>query len=250
MVMLDAVSTEPAPDTGSPTRRTAAPGHAAYEAAGPPSTLLEQLNSSLADPSQRHMAADLLRVITRSVLDAIATREQETIEPFDRTLRFLTGRLSVDADTDDLDDDPRYLLGRLDALLDLCDVGLDQSLSKALVKEVQRAYARDVLCRLQAGRCTASELAEAVGLKGQASKLSNVLRWMEAASLVRRAEVGRTTLVSMGPAGQAALDAVHALEASSSHLTPAPHETKRKGERPVAALAASGGANGHRQTGR
>ena len=165
--------------------------------------LVRQLASMAPDPTQLAAMSGLLRAVTRTLLDATVTRRQEAIEPYARTLAFAARRLVAEMGDEAVHGDPRYVLGRLDALLDLCDMGIDRGISEEVVAVARgRAHVRQILDHLvRAGETRASDLASAVCIKP--NYLSNILRWMESVDLVRRVAPGRATLVSLGPKGEA-----------------------------------------------
>jgi DNA-binding MarR family transcriptional regulator len=145
----------------------------------------------------------LVRAMTRPMLDAAVSMRHESLAPYERALSFAAERLAHELKGDSPHKDPRYLLGRLDALLDLCDMAIDRSVSEALLAQVRtRSYARHILWHLmQREEIRATELARLVNIKP--NYLSNILSWMESVDLVRRVSAGRLTLVSIGPTGEA-----------------------------------------------
>jgi DNA-binding MarR family transcriptional regulator len=172
------------------------------QAAVPPA-LVEQIAATVADPRLWPSLSGLLRAVARPLLDATLTMRHEPIEPYERTLAFAARRFTTVVGDDPIHADPRYVLGRIEALLDLCDMGIDRSVSEEVVARARgRKHVRTILDHLVRVReCKASDLAHAVGITP--NHLSNLLSWMEAADLIRRAASGRLTLVSLGPKGEA-----------------------------------------------
>ena len=203
--------------------------------------ILEQLAATLANPEQQHEAAGLLRALTRVLLHAVLPLRKENVEPFETGLRYLARQLSAEVRDKELGRDPRYLLGRVDAMLDLCSVAIDHSLSSEVLKQAKRAHGREILHHLvHHGDTTATELANVLGITR--SHLSNILRWMEAVGLVRRVEIGRSTLVCLGPKGQGAYDT---LAAEQRELAPPPSAAREGvdlGDQPVEVEAPGGSA--------
>ena len=187
---------------------------AAAETNEPPK-LSVQLDAALADPNRWSEVAGLLRALTRPLLREVLTMRQEGVEPFEKELHFWARQLSAQIPDDEvITRDPRYLLGRVDALVDLCDISIDQSLSSKVLQQAKRAHVSEILLHLmQRGPSISSELAAAIGISR--TQLSNMLSWMETAELVRRVESGRQTVVSLGPKSEAAYAAL-AAEAGSA----------------------------------
>ncbi len=176
----------------------------------PGAHILNELTTALSDDKQRREAPGLLRALNRVLLRAVTSARQERVQPLMQGLQFAARRLSWEVRGQSVDTDTRYLLGRVDAMIDLASVSLDQSLSTEVIQHARRKHARDVLEYLMKhGNTQAKDLAEAVGV--EQNHLSNILRWMEAVELVRRAKVGPRTWVSMGPKGEATLAAVTAM---------------------------------------
>lgn len=161
---------------------------------------LVELEEAALDPSKWPDMEGLLRALTRSVLDAAATMRFEIVEPYELALEFAAGQISgaMEGEGDASGGVSRYLLGRIDALLDVCDMAIDRSVSKATLEAARGRHVTPILEHLrQNGETRAGDLAEAVGI--ERNHLSNILKRLEEASLVRRASVGRSTLVSLGP---------------------------------------------------
>jgi ferritin-like metal-binding protein YciE/DNA-binding MarR family transcriptional regulator len=166
-------------------------------------SLLDRVMMAAADPQQWSAMAGMLRALTSSLLDAVSTRRHEPIERYGQSLAFAADSVAAHVGDKPVQGDARYVLGRLDALLDLSDVAIDRSVATRLIDHAERrAHAREILAHLyQMGEMRASDLARAVGI--EPNYLSNILRWMEDADLVRRTAAGRTKLVSLGAKGEA-----------------------------------------------
>jgi DNA-binding MarR family transcriptional regulator len=173
--------------------------------------ILEEIEEAALDSAQLPAIDGLLRALTGSILNAAATMRFENLEPYERTLDFVAGQVAntlEDLDNAPLHQDPRYILGRIDGLLDACDMAIDRSVSTVIVEGAgKRRYVYSILELLHRTReMRASDLADAVHIKP--NHLSNILKWMEESGLVRRATIGRSTIVSMGPKGNAVYDAL------------------------------------------
>ena len=181
-------------------------------------TLVDRIAATANDRKQWTRLGGQLRAVARPLLDAVVTMRHEPIEPYERTLAFAAERVTAGIGDAPVHADPRYLLGRVDALLDLCDAGIDRSVSESVVAEVRvRPRVRAILRHLvQVRQAKAGDLAAAVGI--EPNHLSNLLRGMEAKDLVRRAAAGRTTRVSLGPKGEA----VHLALGDEDHVSGQP----------------------------
>jgi DNA-binding MarR family transcriptional regulator len=203
--------------------------------------ILEQLATTLANPDQRHEAAGLLRALTGVLLHAVLPLRQENVEPYETGLLYLARQLSAEVRDKELACDPRYLLGRIDAMFDLCSVAIDHSLSSEVLKQAKRAHGREILHHLvHHGDTAATELANVIGI-GR-SHLSNILRWMEAIGLVRRVEIGRSTLVCLGPKGQGAYDTLAAEQREPAPPPSAAREGLDRVDQPGEVEASGGSA--------
>lgn len=171
---------------------------------------LVELEEAALDPARWPDIEELLRALTRSLLDAAATMRFEAIEPYELALEFAAGQIS--GAMEDPGDEPgggasRYILGRIDALLDVCDMAVDRSVSQATLEAARGRHVTPILGHLrQEGETRAGDLAEAVGI--ERNHLSNILKRLEEAGLVRRASVGRSTLVTLGPKAAAVYTAL------------------------------------------
>ena len=184
---------------------------------GQGTSLFDLFDQAVRDPDRADESAGILRALARPLVHAIAKMRQEALAPFEQRLqyfaRYLTG---VIEDKGLPENSAEYLLGRVDALLDLCAVGIDRSLSDEVLQQARRSHAHNILRAVaQTPAINVSALVLAVGI-GQ-TYMSNILRWMEAAELIRRVESGRSVLVSLGPKGEAALAALDA-ERSQANL--------------------------------
>jgi DNA-binding MarR family transcriptional regulator len=166
-------------------------------------SVLDRIVEVVTDPARCNELDGALRALTHPLLDTVVTRRHEDIEPIEETLAFAAGQVSADLDDRTLAESSIYSVGWIDALLDICAVGIDRGISTALVEQAgRRLHVRDILVALFArGPLNASALADAVGVSP--NQLSNLLRWMEPSDLVRRAIAGRSKLVSLGPKGEA-----------------------------------------------
>jgi DNA-binding MarR family transcriptional regulator len=153
----------------------------------------------------------------------------ESIEPYERVLESVGGRVAGTLDEPDdrpIQGDPRYILGRIDGLLDACDMAIDRSVSNVILESArERSHVYPILSHLrQMGETRAGDLAEAVRIAP--NYLSNILRWMEDVGLVRRASIGRASLVSLGPKAAVVYSALQSdlgptLQVESGELTDA-----------------------------
>lgn len=173
--------------------------------------LLEELEEAALDPAQLPAIDGLLRAVTGSILNASATMRFEFLEPYERTLDFVAGQVAntlEDLDSVSIHGDARYILGRIDGLLDACDIAIDRSVSTAIVEAAgSKNHVYSILEQLhRTPEMRASGLAKAVRI--ERTYLSNILKWMEERGLIRRANVGRSTIVSMGPKAHAVYDAL------------------------------------------
>jgi DNA-binding MarR family transcriptional regulator len=192
----------------------------------PPSSdpsLFDLLEDSLTT-SDRANTAGILRALARPLASALARMRQEAIAPFEDQLQFFARRLSREAAKEGTGEtSAAYLLGRVHALLDLCAVGIDRSLSEAVLQQARRAHARTILSLVAERNMTVSELLASNELRNLSQPhLSNILRWMEAAELIRRVESGRNVLVALGPKGAAVLDALGPSAEALPAATPGP----------------------------
>jgi len=88
-------------------------------------------------------------------------------------------------------------------MLDLCFVSIDRSLSNDVLRQAKRAHVLEVLDYILAhGDASPTKLAAVAGV--QRNHMSNILRLMESTGLVRKVQVGRWHLGSLGFKGQAA----------------------------------------------
>lgn len=166
-------------------------------------SVLDRIVDVVVDPGRRHELDGALRALTHPLLDTVVTRRREEIAPIEETLAYAARQLSADLDDRILNESPIYSVGWIDAFLDVCAVGIDRGISNMLVQQAgRRLHVREILATLvERGPMNASALASAVGIS--ANQLSNLLRWMEPSDLVRRSVAGRSTLVSLGPKGEA-----------------------------------------------
>jgi len=165
-------------------------------------SLLDELEASLKGGEQRHRAPGLLRALSRGLLPVLETRRVEPIAAVEKRLRFLARRLRRRAESGQ-EQEAGYLAGRVDALLDLCEVAMDRSLSEPVLRVAQRNRVADILAHLIEHESRPTELARALQLGD--THVLNLLRAMEAVGLVRRRRVGRACWVTVGPQAEAAL---------------------------------------------
>jgi DNA-binding MarR family transcriptional regulator len=169
--------------------------------------LFDLLDSAIKDPKKTGKAVGLLRALGRPFLQAIDTRRVEKIEPWERRLHFLARVLRSDTDEDSIPRNTGYILGRLDALMDLCGSAIDRSLSEKVLQAARRSHVQRILkYLLEHGETKPGDLSKFLDIKQ--THLSNILRSMEEADLASRREFGRYTLVSIGPQGEAAYRAL------------------------------------------
>ena len=170
--------------------------------------IFDRLEAVFRSPSGKREARRLLRGLSLPFLQSLNSIRQENIEPVERRLQFLARVLSAQIDDEGAECDPKYLLGRIDALLDLSGVAIDRSLSDQVLRAVKRKHGMNILqCLVEGGDTSPTQLAEVLQIKQ--SHLSNVLRWMEEADLIRRVGDGkRSVCVSLGPKGEAAYRAL------------------------------------------
>lgn len=166
-------------------------------------TLTRQLKLAAAHQEDWTSINKLLRAMTRPMLEAAVSMRRESLMPYERALSFAAERIVHELREEAPHKDPHYLLGRLDALLDLCDMAIDRSISETVLAQVRsRAYARDILQHLMHQQeIGASDLARLVNVKP--NYLSNILAWMESMDLIRRVSTGRAKKISIGPTGEA-----------------------------------------------
>ncbi len=183
-----------------PRRRESATPRRADSTAQP--NIIDDLEATLGDPDRRHEASGLLRGLTRMLFRSAMTMRQEQVEPYEHGLLFISRRLTDEVTDEYITLDTNYLMGRVDSLLDLAGMAIDQSLSGLVIQQARRAHGQEILqALLNDGDSTPTELAERLGIKQ--SHLSNILRWMEATDLIRRISAGRNTIVTLGPKGEA-----------------------------------------------
>lgn len=155
----------------------------------------------------RHRELDgLLRVVCRELLPTLTGSRREEIETFENPLRFVMSclrRAARSADKGEID--PFYLIGRIEALLDLCVIATDQLVAASVIERVKNnKQAIRVLCRVSSGQeVRRAELAAFVDAESEQA-FSNLLRWMEDAELIRRRTFGREKMIGLGAKGEAA----------------------------------------------